>query len=131
VKVRSGAVKTTGELLVELAPIVPSDNAFEEAFKIANVTKATLARYLLMALEKGRKNEAEPEFVPNDNEEQVNLEHVLPKGAREADWGAAFTADEAQGVPASAGQLGAASKRAEWANRQQALLCQEGRAERL
>lgn len=94
VKVRSGAVKTTAELLVELASIVPSDTSFEDAFKIATVTKAGLARYYMIALEKGSKNEAEPEFVPNDNEEQVNLEHVLPKRAKQADWGAAFTTDE-------------------------------------
>ena len=94
VKVRSGAVKSTEELLVELASIVPSDSSFEDAFKIASVTKAGLARYYLIALESGKKNQAEPEFVPNDNEEQVNLEHVLPKGARAADWGAAFNADE-------------------------------------
>ncbi|MDZ4179658.1 MAG: DUF262 domain-containing protein [Coriobacteriia bacterium] len=94
VKVRSGAVKTTGELLVELSTIVPSDSSFEDAFKVASVTKANLARYYLIALEKGKRNEAEPEFVPNDNEEQVNLEHVLPKRARAADWGAAFDADE-------------------------------------
>lgn len=94
VKVRSGAVKTTDELLVELAAIVPSDGSFENAFKIATVTKASLARYLLIALENGKKNEEEPEFVPNENEEQVNLEHVLPKRAKDADWGVAFTTDE-------------------------------------
>lgn len=94
VKVRSGAVKSTDELLVELSAIVPSDSSFKDAFKIASVTKAGLARYYLMALEKCTKNEAEPEFVPNDNEEQVNLEHVLPKRAKEADWGTVFSADE-------------------------------------
>jgi hypothetical protein len=94
VKVRTGTVKTTEELLVELAHIVPSDTSFEDTFKIASVTKGGLARYYLIALEKGSKNEAEPEFVPNDNEEQVNLEHVLPKRAKQSDWGAAFTADE-------------------------------------
>jgi hypothetical protein len=94
VKIRSGSVKTTEELLIELAPIVPSDASFHDAFKLASVTKANLARYYLIALEKGSKNEAEPEFVPNQNEEQVNLEHVLPKHAKEGDWGSCFTSDE-------------------------------------
>lgn len=48
----------------------------------------------MIALEQFSKNEAEPEFVPNDNEEQVNLEHVLPKRAKQTDWGASFSADE-------------------------------------
>jgi hypothetical protein len=94
VKIRSGATKTTDDLLVELSPIVPSDNSFEDAFRIASVTKAGLARYYLIALENASSGQAEPEFVPNDNEEQVNLEHVLPKRAKQADWGAAFTTDE-------------------------------------
>lgn len=94
VKVRSGAVKTTPELLAELVSIVPSDASFEDAFKIATVTKAGLARYYLSALEKGVKSEAEPEFVPNENEEQVNLEHVLPKRSKQGDWDVAFSPDE-------------------------------------
>ena len=60
VKVRAGTVKTTNELLVELASIVPSDTSFADAFKIANVTKAGLARYYLIALEKGRRTKRSP-----------------------------------------------------------------------
>jgi len=94
VKVRSGAIKTTKELLSELSAIVPSDTAFEEAFKLAKVPKANLARYYLIALEQGKRGHAQPEFVPNQNEEQVNLEHVLPKRAKDVDWGSDFTVEE-------------------------------------
>jgi hypothetical protein len=94
VLIRNGEVKTTKELLVKLSTIVPSDSEFKEAMGVARVPKANLARYYLMALERGMSGEAEPEFVPNANEEQVNLEHVLPKRAAAADWGAEFNADE-------------------------------------
>lgn len=94
VKVRSGAVTTTADLLPELAPIVPTDGTFEEAFKVAQVTKATLARYYLIALERSWNGDPEPEFVPNENEDQVNLEHVLPKRAKDAEWGAGFSPEE-------------------------------------
>ena len=33
-------------------------------------------------------------FVPNSNEDQVNLEHILPKRASAEDWGVQFDADE-------------------------------------
>ena len=94
VKIRSGAIKTTDEVLAEIKSIVPSDEDFKAAFAIARIPKATIARYFLSALEQGKKGAAEPEFVPNANEDQVNLEHVLPKRATAADWGAKFSADE-------------------------------------
>jgi hypothetical protein len=94
VRIRKGEIKTTQELLSELSAIVPSDNDFKEAMSLARVPKANLARYYLLALQRGKSGEAEPEFVPNSNEEQVNLEHVLPKRASAADWGGEFNADE-------------------------------------
>jgi hypothetical protein len=48
----------------------------------------------LLALERGLEGKAEPEFVPNSNEDQVNLEHVLPKRASASDWGKEFNGDE-------------------------------------
>jgi hypothetical protein len=86
VKVRSGAIKTANALLKELTTIVPSDEQFKDAFASARVTKASLARYYLNALERGKSGANEPELVPNANEEEVNLEHVLPKGATATDW---------------------------------------------
>ena len=92
--IRNGEIKTTPDVLTAISAIVPSDEDFNEALSIARVPRAALARYTLIALEQGRRGDKEPEFVPNSNEEQVNLEHVLPKRASHADWGAAFSADE-------------------------------------
>jgi hypothetical protein len=93
-KIREGHLHTTAEVLQEIGAIVPSDAQFKENFATARVPKATIARYFLIAMEKAKNGEAEPEFVPNSNEEQVNLEHVLPKRASASDWGAHFSADE-------------------------------------
>lgn len=93
-KIRDGQIHTTQDVLEEIGAIVPSDAQFKESFATARVPKATIARYVLIALERGKKGDAEPEFVPNSNEEQVNLEHVLPKRASAADWGTHFSADE-------------------------------------
>jgi len=94
VKIRKGEIKTTSELLSEISIIVPSDDEFKTTFATARVPKGGLARYYLIALECGKKGESEPELVPNTNEEQVNLEHVLPKRASDKDWGKNFSAEE-------------------------------------
>ena len=86
-------IKTTDEVLEEIKIIVPSDDEFLTAFGIARVPKGAFARYFLIALERGKRGDSEPEFVPNSNEDEVNLEHVLPKRAAPADW-ASFTQEE-------------------------------------
>ncbi len=84
--VRKGDIKSTEDLAKELQPIIASDREFQKAFSTARVTRAPLARYYLVALERQRSGTAEPELVPNENEEQVNLEHVLPRNPTASDW---------------------------------------------
>lgn len=93
VKIRNGEVKNTDELLAELADIVPSDKEFEADFAKSRVTVNRLARYYLRALEQTEDGQAEPEFVPNEDEDQVNLEHILPQNPAAGGWNQ-FAADE-------------------------------------
>ena len=93
VAVRSGEIKTTEDLLKKLSDIIPSDEVFRSQFGVARVTKARLARYVLVALERTARGEVEPELVPNEREEEVNLEHVLPKNPTSGEW-PQFSADE-------------------------------------
>lgn len=86
VKVRAGQIKTTTALLSELGSIVPDDKDFEDAFSRARQTKPRVARYLQLALERSQRGEAEPELVPNDDVDAVNLEHILPRRPTDADW---------------------------------------------
>ena len=94
VKIRKGDIKSVDELFKELTRIIPTDEEFKAAFTVARVPKSNLARYYLIALERGKTGEKEPELVPNNDENQLNLEHILPKSATETDWGAAFSLDE-------------------------------------
>lgn len=57
---------------------VPSDAEFEEAFGSARVSRPHLARYYLRSMEKSLKQDPHPEYVPNEDVRDVNLEHVLP-----------------------------------------------------
>lgn len=85
-EVRAGRITTAAQLLTPLESIVATDEEFKAAFAVTRVVKTNISRYYLIAIEAFLANDAEPELVPNSNEEQVNLEHVLPKKGTEANW---------------------------------------------
>lgn len=76
--IHEGVITTSKQLAVAMANVVPTDGAFETAFATATVSQAYLARYYLRVLENEENGEEDPELVPNANEEEINLEHVLP-----------------------------------------------------
>jgi hypothetical protein len=84
--VRAGKIKDTRGLLRELSPIIPDDVTFQDAFVRVRQTNAAISRYLLIALERTNGGEPTPELVPNSNQDEVNLEHILPRNAKPADW---------------------------------------------
>ncbi|MEU1849733.1 DUF262 domain-containing protein [Streptomyces sp. NPDC019990] len=88
VAIRKGEVTTTAQVRLRVEDLIPSDTDFREQFALATVGRSDskLARYYLSALETTRRKESQPEFVPNSNPSQVNLEHVFPQNAKEADW---------------------------------------------
>lgn len=71
-------ITTAKQLASSMVDVVPTDTAFEGAFATARVTQNYLARYYLRALELQIKQDPEPELVPNEEEEVINLEHILP-----------------------------------------------------
>ncbi|MFI6287418.1 HNH endonuclease family protein [Streptomyces sp. NPDC051018] len=88
VAIRKGEVTTTAQVRLRVEDLIPSDTDFREQFALATIGRSDskLARYYLSALETTRRKESQPEFVPNSNPSQVNLEHVFPQNAKEADW---------------------------------------------
>lgn len=79
--IREGKIKTVKELTAKVIDIIPGDAAFETAFAVARVSQGYLARYYLRSLEAELSRSAsrnEPQWLPNDNELQVNLEHIMP-----------------------------------------------------
>jgi hypothetical protein len=67
----------------ELIGVIPTNDEFQRAFETATVSKAAIARYYLRSLEMAAKNEATPWFIPNDDRQTINLEHVLPESPGE------------------------------------------------
>jgi Protein of unknown function DUF262/Protein of unknown function (DUF1524) len=86
VRVRKGTIKDTKALLKELTAIVPDNREFEDEFARARQTKPKIARYIQLALERAKRGDAEPELVPNEDAEQVNLEHILPRNPTTTEW---------------------------------------------
>ncbi|MFF0870151.1 DUF262 domain-containing protein [Nonomuraea sp. NPDC003560] len=86
VEIRHGRISTVQEVRDSLDKVIPSDLAFRSDFAIAQVKRNKTARYYLRALECGRASVPEPELVPNPDESQINLEHVLPRNARPEEW---------------------------------------------
>lgn len=78
VKIREGEIKTAEQLRKACEDIFPSDTQFHDEFAVATSSKSYLARYYLRALEQTANGQSNPEFVPNPNSDDVNLEHVLP-----------------------------------------------------
>ena len=72
-------IKTAKELTDAMAEIIPSDTLFENAFAEARVSHVYLARYYLRAMEMYANQVPDPEYVPTDDEQAVNLEHILPE----------------------------------------------------
>ncbi len=77
--ISSGKFTSASDVAKSLSKLVPADKPFEAGFANVTVQQSYLARYYLRAIERTSMKQAEPEFVPNDNEDEVNLEHVLPQ----------------------------------------------------
>lgn len=78
VEIRKESIANTNELAKRMVEVIPSDAEFEDAFAVARVSQSHLARYYLRAMESQKAGDSEPELVPNDDESQINLEHILP-----------------------------------------------------
>lgn len=74
-----GKYDTSAQIKDALAGLTPTDGEFQSAFGNARVSNARLARYYLRSLEMTAKSEVQPWFVPHDDGQVINLEHVLPK----------------------------------------------------
>jgi len=92
-KITNGGISSAAEVAKEFQNFVPTDGAFETNFSTHTVRRGWLARYYLVALEGTRRGEEQPELVPNTDQSEVNLEHVLPRNPKPHDW-PAFTSQQ-------------------------------------
>jgi len=70
--------KTTAVELGDEASIIPPDSQFRDAFRTARVSSAKLGRYYLRSIEYSAKDSSDPFYLVNDDQQVINLEHVMP-----------------------------------------------------
>lgn len=72
-------ITSSKQLAARMAQYVPNDVSFQQAFRVAQVTKTALARYYLHSIENYRRGERCPQIgyfeLPEDS---TNLEHIMP-----------------------------------------------------
>ncbi len=78
-----GTLTKARELREAMKTVVPTDKEFEDAFSVARVSKTYLARYYLRAIDQTMKGDPTPEYVANEDEKEINLEHVMPLSPEE------------------------------------------------
>ena len=84
-KTYAGELTTADGLREELDGLTPSDTEFRQAFETARVSNRKLARYYLRSMELKANDEDQPWHMPNDDRNEINLEHVLPE-TPEGNW---------------------------------------------
>jgi hypothetical protein len=77
-EVGQGKITKARELREAMQRYVPTDREFEEAFATARVSRPHLARYYLRAIEKTLTDDPQPEYVANEDVQDINLEHIMP-----------------------------------------------------
>lgn len=82
-RITSGEIKTSRALLTQMTTKFPNDLALRDAFTSFAVSKAPIARYLLRTIELATC--ASGDWIPNENEQDVNLEHIMPLNLS-AEW---------------------------------------------
>lgn len=99
-----GKITTSKQLSDALLKVIPNDAEFEDAFSSARVSQHYLARYYLRAIEAYlRKESNDPELVPVQDTEVLNLEHILPQELGES-W-SHFDSDTASAYVKRLGNL--------------------------
>lgn len=101
-EVGTGRITKARELREAMEKYVPSDAEFASAFATARVSRAHLARYYLRSIDKFTKDDPQPEFLPNEDAEQITLDHVLPLTPSD-EWG--VDESEAEAVQKMLGNL--------------------------
>ncbi|MEM7327742.1 MAG: HNH endonuclease family protein [Pseudomonadota bacterium] len=101
--VRSNPNCNAREIFQKLESLYPSDEIFEESFKIKSISKSAVARYILKEIN-DKLMEGSAQEVRSDTN-QISLEHVLPKKFDPKDW-SEFSEEEEVDVADYVNRLG-------------------------
>jgi hypothetical protein len=110
-QVSTGEVKSLPEIAQSAKRFIPSDSVFREGFASARVSKVSLARYYLRALERQAAGKAQPEMIPNIDPAELTLEHILPERGADESWRHEFSEEEVKAYSVRLGNMVLLSQR--------------------
>ncbi len=100
----AGTITDARSLAFAMATMVPADDAFKTDFAKVQVAKSSTARYYLRGLERQKSGELEPENIPNDDQLEITLEHILPEEPELGEW-TRFGAEDRQRLTTRLGNM--------------------------
>ena len=103
-KISNGEVKSVAEIVRSAKEFIPTDAIFRERFASARVSKVSLARYYLRALERQAVGEPQPELITNTDPAELTLEHILPERIADESW-SEFTEEDRKAYSARLGNM--------------------------
>jgi hypothetical protein len=77
-EIHNRQITTARSLRETMQTVVPNNEVFGRAFTNASVRRSQIARYYLRAIEILLEGENNPEMVPSQDVNVLNLEHILP-----------------------------------------------------
>ena len=86
-KIGKEKIRTADDLYAAMRHHLPQDEEFRAAFAKDTILRAYWARYFLRSLEQKATRQEHPEFVPNEDETSITLEHIIPRNPGE-NWNA-------------------------------------------
>jgi hypothetical protein len=102
VAITEGTARDADAVFDELAPVIPTDESFREAFAQRSINRTRLAKYLLIAIANAEAGKALAAVVSDAEESDYQLKTTLPRNAEPESW-PHFPADE---LPQSVLRLG-------------------------
>jgi hypothetical protein len=85
--------KSTQDVFEGLAPVIPADETFREAFSVRRINRTRVAKYLLVALCHAEGGAFQPSVIADSTEAEYDLDTILPRTADANTW-RAFPSDE-------------------------------------
>jgi Protein of unknown function DUF262 len=102
VAITEGRATDTEAVFRELTEVIPTDDAFQQAFAARRINRTTIAKYLLVSLARMEQGVRDPLVVPDVLESSFRFGLQLPRNASPSDW-PHFSPDE---IPQWSSRLG-------------------------
>jgi hypothetical protein len=86
VSVSEGRATNAQSVFKELSHVIPTDEAFHQAFAVRRINRTAFAKYLLVALAQAERSITDAQIVSSSEETKFELRTIIPRNATPHDW---------------------------------------------